>query len=197
MWLHFLDNYNGMPYCIKYFTSDQLNLFSDASDWGFAVIFGSHWVQGQCPLNWCSLHINICEFFPLYLVLAIWGAHFAGWVISFSVDNLVVVQVVNKASTQDVFMLRILRAMTLLSLIHDCWLSARHMPSVHNKAADALSRFQATPDLCLALGVLPHPDHTDHSSYLSKILCDDFWGHPFHLQPVDLILLLSVNSIAL
>lgn len=101
MWLKFLHNHNGV--CLmrdwQYLSSSQLRLFSDASDWGLAVILGTRWVQGHWPDTWQFLHINIREFCPLYLASLSWGSQVVSHSLTFILDNLVVVVVVNKGST--------------------------------------------------------------------------------------------------
>lgn len=76
MWLSFPQSSNGVyilcPW--KHMSSAQLRLFSDASDWGYAVIFFTHWAQGKWACVWRYQHISALEFSLIYLTLHLWGA---------------------------------------------------------------------------------------------------------------------------
>ena len=50
--------------------------------------------------------------------------------------------VVNSGSSKDPFMQRCLRQLWFTVAVHDCELTTRHIPGVHNVLADALSRWQ-------------------------------------------------------
>lgn len=85
---------------------------------------------------------------------------------------MAVVQVINRVSTKVAHILRMLRAVTLLSLRYDCCIRARHVPGIFNWKADYLSRFQASPEPCRNLDILPHPDSEDHAVCLSIMHSD-------------------------
>lgn len=140
MWVSFLKSFNGVSIASEWHHnySNHLHLFSDASNWGFEVIFGSCWVQGMWPRDWRKHHINVREFIPIFLALTIWGHLWRDTSITFLCDNASVVQVINKACMKDPRMLCILRAITLLSLCFNCCIHAKHIPGKLNSAADSL-----------------------------------------------------------
>lgn len=113
-------------------SSPQLSLFSDASNWGFAVIFRTHWAQGRWPREWLDRHINAREFFPIYLAMDLWGSAWSGHVITFFSDNVAVVQVINHAASKDPLMPRMLHAITLLALHYDCTVRSKYVPGFSN-----------------------------------------------------------------
>lgn len=176
MWLYFLHSHNGVSLIRDWvsITSVSLSLYTDASNWGYAGVFGDRWFQYQWPHTWVSQHINAREFFPIFVAVSLWGSVWAGKEIIFYSDNYAVVQVINAATTKDLLMLRILRAITLFSLQFDISIYARHIPGVHNTIADSLSRFQATPTLCKTFNLQQSPAPFDHNLAL-QILQLDFY----------------------
>lgn len=59
-----------------------------------------------------------------------------------SCDNEAAVTGVNSDSSKDPFMQRCLRELWFTAAVHDCKLTARHIPGAHNVLADALSRWR-------------------------------------------------------
>lgn len=80
MWVSFLSSYSGISLLQtwQFSSSPHMHLFSDASDWGYAAIYSSQWIQGHWPVKWRRSHINIREFFPIYLALSVWGHIWVG-----------------------------------------------------------------------------------------------------------------------
>lgn len=150
MWLSFLRHHNGVSLLRTWnaVSSKSLLLSTDASDWGFSAVLGQSSVQGVWPRAWQRMHINACEFLPIYLVIVLWGRLWSKHSITFLCNNMSVVQVIDHASTQDLRMLCILRVITFLTLHYDFCFRAKHIPSFHNSTADTLSCFQGTPSIC-------------------------------------------------
>jgi hypothetical protein len=50
-------------------TSEQLNLYTDASNIGFGGLFRKHWFAIKWPTDWLKYHITIREFFPIVVAI--------------------------------------------------------------------------------------------------------------------------------
>ena len=60
-WLEFIENFNGKSVILedRWFNSDKLNLYTDASGMGFGLKFGNKWALGEWPSNWQAKNIAI------------------------------------------------------------------------------------------------------------------------------------------
>ncbi|KAJ1135359.1 hypothetical protein NDU88_001799 [Pleurodeles waltl] len=86
--------------------------------------------------------IAFLELFPLVVAVRIWGHLLMHKRLLFRVDNLVVVQVVNRQSAKDVQVLQLLCVSVLECLNRNIFFREQHVPEVNNDIADALSRSQ-------------------------------------------------------
>ena len=179
LWLSFLANFNGRSFFIddKWLSSNNLNLFSDASGaLGFGAIFGKNWWYGKWPDNWANLNIAILEFYPIVLSLHLWGADVSNRSILFFTDNEVLVHVINKQSYKDKALMALVRKLVLICLQFNVAFKAKHIPGVNNVLADALSRLQVQKFQQLA------PPTMDNAPTVI----------PCHLQPGNWPLLLLI-----
>jgi len=76
-WSVFVDNFNGKSLLslMTWENSEQLGLFTDASNLGFGATFGSKWFSDQWVPDMLSYHITLRELFPIVLALEIWGEY--------------------------------------------------------------------------------------------------------------------------
>lgn len=145
VWLSFLSSYNGKSFFIDetWCNSTKLNLFTDASgSIGFGAIFGSDWCYGRWPTHWLHRNIAILEFYPIVLSLLLWGHKMQNHSILFFTDNESLVHVINKKSCRDKSLMFFVRKLVLVCLKNNILFKAKHIPGIHNKLADCLSRFQ-------------------------------------------------------
>ncbi|XP_041428581.1 uncharacterized protein LOC121396972 [Xenopus laevis] len=148
IWQQFLHDFNGKAYWQDDFLgSSVLHLFTDAaSSAGFGAIFNSHWCSDSWPISWHEQNLTknlvLLEFFPILVVLEIWGAHLANKRIIWHTDNLGVVYVLNNLTSNSPPVLRLLRQVVFRALKYNIWIRAKHIPGFKNNIADALSRFQ-------------------------------------------------------
>lgn len=88
--------------------SDYLTLYNDAaSTQGFAVIFGASWFASDWQDEFTHLHITILELFSIVLAMEIWGSHFQNRKILFLTDNEAVVAIINKTSSKDMTVVKL------------------------------------------------------------------------------------------
>ena len=148
-WLKFLQEYNGVTYfrSLKTIPSTAINLSSDACKRGLGACYGSKWIQCEYPLDWQDLHISTLEFYPLFILISMFGQLMKNSNVLFLCDNEAVVEIVQKQSTKDTNNMRIMRALVLKLITFNINLSAKHVPGKYNVLCDRISRFQVTPQL--------------------------------------------------
>lgn len=144
-WLDFLPIFNGTS-LIKpiHWEFDDLQFTTDAS---------LH-AGGATCLNECFTcefpedivrsagHITALELYTIVVAVKFWAPKLSHRKFLVSCDNKAAVTVVNSGSSKDHFMQRCLRELWFTAAVHDCELTARHIPGVHNVLADALSRWR-------------------------------------------------------
>ncbi|KAJ1164253.1 hypothetical protein NDU88_004698 [Pleurodeles waltl] len=116
--------------------------------------------------------IAFLEFFPLIVAVCLWGGELSHSRVLFRVDNLAVVQMVNRQSAREAGLLQLLRVFVLHCLRNDIQFSAKHVPCVHNDIADALSRSQWERFHGLTTGVALRRIR------MPKALCSGFLNEP-------------------
>ena len=149
IWLEFLQGYNGVTYfrSLQIIPSTAINLSSDACKRGLGACYGSKWIQCAYPIEWQDLHISTLEFYPLFVLISMFGHLMTNSNVLFLCDNEAVVEIVQKQSTKDPNNMRIMRALILMIIKFNISLSAKHVPGKNNVLCDRISRFQVTPQL--------------------------------------------------
>ncbi|KAJ1155724.1 hypothetical protein NDU88_008453 [Pleurodeles waltl] len=145
MWVKFLDSLNGIPLKVWRDYEWDVQFFSDAvGSSGFGLYWDGRWCEEEWPEYWKhgGRSIAFLEFFSLIIVVCLWGAPLRDSRVLFRVDNLAVMQMVNRQSAREAGVLQLLRVFVLQCLRNNIHFSARHVPGVNNDIADALSRSQ-------------------------------------------------------
>ena len=143
-WKLFLQSFNGVAMLLpnRWLSSNIIKLYSDASGKGFAAVFGSHWLQGQFPPCWESVHITVKELLPIVLAMRLWGAQLRDSRILFFSHNLAVVHIINSQSSKDTHLMSLVRTLVLQLVTYNIDMHAKHIPGRDNNVCDLLSRFQ-------------------------------------------------------
>ena len=144
-WDDFIQNYNGKSCFLfqKWISSDVLKLYSDAAGvhGGFAAVFGSKWIAGEWTPEMKAFHITVKELFPIILAIEIWGHLLANHKILFFSDNAAVVDIINKTSSKDKVLMKLVRRMVVAAMHFNIFFKAKHIPGKTNVVCDLLSRF--------------------------------------------------------
>ena len=161
MWLYFLEHFNGQSLLTAQIwqSSSKLNLFTDAAvTKGFGLVFDNKWSYGTWPST-ASYHITILEMYPIVLALYLWGHELANSSIIFHCDNSSVVDILNKQSSKDPIIMKLVRKFVLRCLQLNINFKLSHIPGVQNTIPDLLSRFQISEARKLApyLALQPSP----------------------------------------
>ena len=151
MWLQFLHSFNGQ--CLfpekNWLSNHILQLFTDSSGnpgLGCGAYFCGHWVQFPWPIQWHDLplmrNLALLELIPIVLALYLWAPHLSQKRIIFRTDNIALVSIINKRSSKDKQIMKLIRPLVLLTMRHHIQFKAFHIEGAQNQIADALSRFQ-------------------------------------------------------
>ena len=139
VWQTFLSGFNGRSFFLSddWYDSHQLQLYTDASG---TLGFGRHWCYGEWPDSWRHRNIAYLKFYPIVLSLHLWGHEMQNRRVLFFTDNEALVHVINKQSCQDKDLMFFVRELVLVCLRRNVHFKAKHIPGLHNKLADSLSR---------------------------------------------------------
>lgn len=98
-----------------------------------------HW-PGEWFASGLTRNVTFLELFPIIVALHLWGASLANTKVVFTSDSMSVVMAINNQGAKCLFVLRLLKTLIRLCLLHKVHFSAKHVPGVDNAVADALSR---------------------------------------------------------
>ena len=144
MWQEFLEFHNGKVFISKrrVMSSEDLQLFTDASSKGAGVVFGEFWQQLVFPPSWAEYNIAVLELFPIVVAVATFYEAMAGKHIVFNTDNQAIVCVLRAKTAKDKMIMVLVRKLVLLCLKYDILFDAVHIPGKLNCLPDAISRLQ-------------------------------------------------------
>ena len=115
-------------------SNESLELFTDSAggkDKGFGIYFRGQWAHGLWPKMWQNTsilrNITFLELFPVIVSLYIWGGSLANKKLLFHIDNEAVVYIINKKTSKDKEVMRLLRRLVLLTLQFNILLRAEHI----------------------------------------------------------------------
>ena len=144
MWMEFFQTHNGKSFIArrKLLTSEDLQLYTDASSQGAGVVFGTQWQQIIFPASWKKINIAILELYPIVVAVATFHDAMVGKHVVFHSDNQAVVCVLRTKTAKDTSIMLLVRKLVLLCLRYDIIFDSVHIPGKVNFLPDAISRFQ-------------------------------------------------------
>ena len=144
-WKVFLLSFNGKSLFLeqRFLSADTIRLYTDASsDNVFSVVFGKKWVAGAWHKRFDSSDITLLELYPLVLATEMFGQYLANHCILFMSDNSGVVDIINKTTSRNQGIMKLVRQLVLACLRYNILFHSRHVPGYQNVIADHLSRLQ-------------------------------------------------------
>lgn len=149
VWLKFLNSYNGVSVMLDQFwtSNETLNLFCDSaggSDKGFGIYFNGKYCQACWPPHFekrgILKDITFLELFPVVVALEIWGNMLQNKKLVFNIDNLAVVNILNRKSSKSCHVMVLVRKLVMLTLKHNILIKGVHIKGSLNSICDSLSR---------------------------------------------------------
>jgi len=169
-WQLFISHFNGKSVFLQrdWHSSEKLRLYTDASgSLGYAAVFGSKWFAKPWKDIHAHYNITIKELFPIVLILELWGATLSNCKVIFFSDNQAVVEVINKQSSREKTIMRLLRRLVIAAMSNNIMFKAKHIIGKTNVIPDKLSRlkFQEARTLAPWLDVNP-TELSDHMVFI-------------------------------
>ena len=144
-WIKFLPSWNGVSIIqTNYIDSNQLQLFTDASNLGFGAVYGNHWFSCPWPPSFTHHHINVKELFAIVAAVFTWGHLWHNKQILLFSDNLSVCTIWQSTSSRDKDLMFYLRHLFFFVAKRNINLLVKHVPGQLNISADLLSRLQVS-----------------------------------------------------
>ncbi|XP_058842486.1 uncharacterized protein LOC131697467 [Acipenser ruthenus] len=164
MWINLLTNWNGLSLFYDDFISapHDLALFTDASSIGFGGFLAPEWFSSTWPSEIQFLppqekSTALLEIYPIVVGAVLWGHQWSRKSILFFSDNKPTVHIINKGRSSSPLIMRLLRRLIWSFVSLNFLIQARHLPGIHNNAADALSRLQVSKFRQLVPSASPSP----------------------------------------
>ena len=167
VWLSFLDQYNGKIMFLneRFLSSKTLALYTaSVQSIGYGVICNTKWFFGVFPSSWHSFNIPFLGLYPIVLAVNLWGSLWKNHCILFCTDNDSPTFIINRQSSKDTDILKLVRCMVLACLHNNISDKAHQGPK--NVLADALSRQKL--DKFKQLSPHSSPTPTQVPSYLHQ-----------------------------
>ena len=155
----FLEHFNGRVFL--YHTpetcSTEINMYSDASKYGYGASYGKAWLQGTWPESWQKLNTSLLELYPIFLLVHMFAPKLARASLTFHCDNMAVVHILNRQTSKCPLIMSLVRPVVLQLLRYNIRFRACHIPGVNNTLCDVLSRSQDPKDTLHRYGMQPQP----------------------------------------
>ena len=158
-WEKFLTLANGkhMMRAIPNLKPAVFTLTSDSSKDGYGGVFQDMYFQGTFPDSWKSFDIQFLELYPIFLHIKIFHKILAGNKVLVRCDNLPIVHTLNKLSSKNQRVMKLIRAIVLFLMEFNIEIKAIHLPGKTNRLCDFLSRHQATSTIIQQYRLRPVP----------------------------------------
>ena len=155
VWLSFIHHFNGIHIIRppEFFACRTHQLFSDSSKKAYAGVFESNFICGPFPPKWRKHSIQLLELYPIYLLLQVFKGKLANSKVIFRCDNLAIVKIINKQSSKNPLIMKLLRPMIVIMLKSNIHFKALHINGKDNILADKLSRLQDSQRLRARYGL--------------------------------------------
>ena len=127
------------------------------------------YIKGKFPKKWQipRRDIQFLELYPIYVMVELFAERLANKAIRFITDNEALVWTINKQSSKNKYVMRLLRPMVLVLMRNNITFSAEHIQGKRNLFCDKLSRFQVPEEMLVNPSPwkrLPLPRHLQPGS---------------------------------
>jgi hypothetical protein len=104
-----------------------------------------------------DLHITVKELFPIVMAIDIWGPLLSNHKIVFLTDNSAVAAIINKTSSKDKIIMKLVHRLVLSALKYNIQFRSKHIPGKTNIVCDHLSRLSFQEAFQIAPWLNPTP----------------------------------------
>ena len=146
LWAHFLSSFNTRTLFTMVLHPKLCPriLGSDASKGGFGGFWGSHCISGRFPTSWQRLDIQVLELYPILVLVGINASEMKDSIIRVRCDNQALVHCLNKLTSKNSSVMKLMRTLVLFLLANNISLVAEYITSKDNWLCDTLSREQVS-----------------------------------------------------
>ena len=162
-WLSFAESWNGTAFFLEpsWMIASDLHQYTDASSVvGYGTFWNGAWLNQRWPLNLAHYSIEWKELYAIVIACETWGSHWSQKRILFHCDNFAIVYIWETDLSRNAPLMYLVRALFFVAATHNINVLIRHIASVDNSIADALSRFQMNRFRALAPDHDPNPTPT-------------------------------------
>ena len=148
MWREFLKH--PSVYCRPFMdfnhclTADVLDFYTDAAkSFGLGGYYNTHWMHGKWNRKFIlekDPSITFLELFAVVVGVLNWSENFRNQRVIVFCDNIGAVQIINSSSSKCRYCMKLVRILTLHSMVQNIRVFARHVEGVLNEKSDWLSR---------------------------------------------------------
>ena len=141
-WLHVAKSWNRKSMFLDdlWYSSEKLQLETDASDMAGAGFYNKHWFVKNWSPEERSNDIAWRELYSITLACRIWGKDFHSKRILILCDNESIVMSVNKGYSKNKNIMKLIRALYTTAVLFNFDCRLYYISSIDNELADALSR---------------------------------------------------------
>lgn len=110
-WSLFINNFNGKAFILPqdFISSDSMQMFTDASDIGMDGCLGTKWFCHAFTTDFLSFHITVRELLPTVIAVEVWHNVLQNKRIQFFCDSMSVVHIINKHTSKDQTLMKLMR----------------------------------------------------------------------------------------
>ena len=112
----------------RFLTSRTLVLYTEsAQSIGCGAIYSTKWLYGVFPSSWHSFNITFLELYPIVLAVNLWGSLWKNHCILFFTDNEALTFIINRQSSKDTDILKLVCCLVLACLHYNILFQAKHI----------------------------------------------------------------------
>ena len=158
-WKTFLASFNGKSFFLNdFWGKPECTIATDASTTiGYGLVFGRLWAYGKWESQMSNYHITVLELYPIVLSIHLFAETLSNKVVLFLTDNEALIPIINKGTSKDSNIMKLIRLMVVQCLRSNILVKAKHISGVENTRPDCLSRLQVEKFWSLSKGITTDP----------------------------------------
>ena len=145
-WKTFLASFNGKSFFLNdFWGKPECTIATDASTTiGYGLVFGRLRAYGKWESQMSNYHITVLELYTIVLSIHLFAETLSNKVVLFLTDNEALIPIINKGTSKDSNIMKLIRLMVVQCLRSNILVKAKHISGVENTRPDCLSRLQVS-----------------------------------------------------